>query len=55
MVRGESHPFAKLDRETVLAIREVAGTMSHAAIARRFGANTKTVGCVIARRNWKWL
>jgi hypothetical protein len=37
------------------ADREVAGTMSHAAIARRFGANTKTVGCVIARRNWKWL
>jgi hypothetical protein len=55
MVRGESHPFAKLDRETVLAIREVAGTMSHAAIARRFGANTKTVETVIARRNWKWL
>jgi hypothetical protein len=53
--RGEKNGFTKLNRETVLAIREAVGTLSHAAIGRRFGINTKTVGDIISRRNWKWL
>ena len=52
--RGEKHPLAKLDAETVLKIRagkEVGRTNSD--LAAEFGISNQHIGKIVRRENWR--
>lgn len=53
--RGEQHPNAKLNREQIVAIRSMAGTMSHRDIGECFGIGKEYTRSIIRRRTWSWL
>jgi hypothetical protein len=55
-VRGEAHGNAKLDREAVREIRDLAASgMSHDAIAERYPVGRRTITNIVARQTWAWL
>lgn len=55
MARGERQGSSKLNREEVLAIRKLSGSMSHRLIGEKFGVSKGLVSYIIARKRWAWL
>lgn len=53
--RGEKHPNGKLSKDDVLAIRQLADSTTHAALALRFGISRANVSMIVSRRTWAWL
>lgn len=51
--RGEDHGRAKLTVPDVILIRELSGTLSQRAIARRFGMAKSSIGSIIRGEHWK--
>lgn len=52
--RGERQWNSKLTEADVLAIRALTGTMSQAAIAKRFGVSRTTISDIQKGRRWAW-
>lgn len=52
-VRGSGHHMSKLTESDVLAIRQLAGTMSQSKIADQFGISFQQVSMIVLRKNWK--
>lgn len=50
---GEKHHNARLTRAEVIEIRDLAGTMTHRAIAERFSISTQHVGDIIRGERWQ--
>lgn len=53
--RGSRHGLSKLKDEDVRAIRALAGIMTQAEIAEKFGVSKWAVGDIIRRKRWAWL
>lgn len=53
--RGERHGMAKLQRDHVVEIRRLCGTMPQSEIARRFGISQAAVSAINSRKAWAWL
>ncbi|HUB09426.1 MAG TPA: hypothetical protein VMB50_20650 [Myxococcales bacterium] len=51
--RGEHHHQAKLSAAKVAEIRGLAGTLSHRAIAARFGVSKTTVAYILRGKIWR--
>lgn len=53
--RGEAKPMAKLTEDIVRAIRaeHAAGTITMAALARRYGVSPSIISVVVARKTWR--
>lgn len=57
MIRGERHPFAKLDAAAVRGIRAAyaGGGATMRVLADRFGVNPESVHAIVHRRTWAHL
>jgi len=53
--RGPRNPQAKLAEADVITIRSLAGKVTQAKIAERYGLHPMHVHAIIARKVWAWL
>lgn len=53
--RGQDHGRARLEDHEVRDIRDLAGTLPHGVIARRYHVSRTTVLSIIHRHTWKHL
>jgi hypothetical protein len=52
-IQGERHPKAKLTQEDVRHIRALRLVMSHSALARKFGIDSKCIRRVLRGEAWR--
>lgn len=50
--RGSRHGMSKLTEQQVTEIRSLIGTMTHAAIARRFDISSSQISSIASRKEW---
>lgn len=55
IMKGSGHTNSKLTEADVIAIRGLIGTMTHAAIAERFGVSRPTISMIASGETWAWL
>lgn len=51
-LRGEKSLLSRLTESDVIAIRALAGSMTHEVIAKKFGMSRPAISLVIERRTW---
>lgn len=55
LMLGSDHPNARLTETEVIEIRSLFGTMTHDAIAARYGVSRATVSLIRSGATWSWL
>jgi hypothetical protein len=53
--RGSRHGLSKLTEQQVREIRSLIGTLSHSAIAKKFGVSRPHISGIASGREWAWV
>lgn len=50
--KGDAHGMSKLTEESVIEMRNLANTMTQAALSEKFGVSQATVSGILSRKKW---